>query len=112
MSLKEFFDSFEDSCEPGGTAHFRWSAKGCGFGEMYFYLDKSDGYVHCDNELMGREFLKEMLCKMVDNCVLNLPGSFDTTGGLPPNYTPKPVVEEDEGEEFVELKDDTDSPPG
>ena len=108
------FDKFEDSCSPdiGRTAHFRWSAKGFGFGELYFYVDKKDGYVHCDNELMGREFIKDMLCHMVDNCVLTCPGSYDKTGGLPPNYVPRPVLEENDEENWMEITDDSDSSQG
>lgn len=87
MSLENFFNSFTDSCEPNGHAEFNWSAKGRGFGSMYFYMDK-DGYVHCENEIMSREFIKEMLCKMVDNCVLDCPGQHDGDG-LPEGYSPK-----------------------
>jgi len=110
MSLKNFFDSFDDTCTPHHRAGFNWSAKGRGFGQMYFHFDKEDGYVHCDNELMNREFLKEMLCKMIDNCVLDCPSSRDTTDGKPPNYTPKPYVEPID--EFTESLDDTNSPQG
>lgn len=93
MSLQAFFDSFEDGCGPRGTASFQWAAKGIGFGGMYFYFDPKDGYVHCDNEAMGREFIKRMLGQMVDNCVLDCPGDFEETGGKPPGYTPRPVDE-------------------
>ena len=93
MSLKEFFDSFDDCCTPTGMASFEWSAKGCGFGGMYFYFDEKDSYVHCENEIMGREFLKRMLCNMVDNCVLDCPGQWDeATEGKPPGYDPKPYI--------------------
>ena len=93
MSLTDFFEKFEDSCEPNETATFSWSAKGHGFGQVYFYVDKKDGYVHCNNEIMSREFIKEMLCIMVDNCVLDCPGRVDEENGthLPPGYTPKPM---------------------
>jgi len=97
MSLKNFFESFNDSCEPLRTTTFSWSKKGCGFGQMYFYLDKEDGYVHCGNEIMSRQFLKDMLCKMVDNCVLDEPNDrYEDTGpdGKPPGYCPTPVLEE------------------
>jgi hypothetical protein len=96
MSLREFFDRFDESCEPVGTASFQWTAKGVGFGGMYFYFDKKDSYVHCENEIMSRKFLKEMLCHMVDNCVLDCPNEqhADTgINGLPPNYNPVPYVE-------------------
>lgn len=98
MSLKAFFDSFDDSCEPHRNASFSWSAKGCGFGQMTFYIDEADGYVHCANEIMSRAFLKDMLCKMVDNCVLDDPNErHPDTGpdGKPPGYNPKPIVKND-----------------
>jgi hypothetical protein len=96
MSLQTFFDSFGNECTPVGTADFQWSATGVGFGGMYFYFDEKDGYVHCSNEIMGREFIKKMLCQMVDNCVLDCPGQWDVEAeGKPPGYTPKPVVKTD-----------------
>jgi len=96
MSLKEFFNQFGDSCEPDGHGGYNWSAKGRGFGNFYFYKNDKDGYVWCGNEIMSREFIKDMLCKMVDNCVLDCPGYGDgdeRDSGLPPNYNPQPVVE-------------------
>jgi hypothetical protein len=95
MSLRKFFDSFDDTCEPVGLADFQWTAKGIGFGGMYFYFNKEDSYVHCENELMSREFMKQAFCKMVDNCVLDCPGQWDdATEGKPPGYDPKPFIEE------------------
>ena len=70
MSLPEWFDTFEDGCYPTDAIQFNWHAKGIGFGSMYFYQGE-DGKVHCDNEMMGKAFLKNMLCKMVDDCVLD-----------------------------------------
>ena len=46
----------------------QWSEKGMGFGEFAFY--NKGGKVYCDNECCDREFIKKMLCKMVDDCVL------------------------------------------
>jgi len=65
---QKMFDSMEDSCEMLGSVSMNWSAKGAGFGQFYFY--NKDGKMHCDNEMMGREFIKKMLCQMVDDCVL------------------------------------------
>jgi hypothetical protein len=48
---------------------FDWSAKGIGFGQFYFYQDKY-GVIHCDNECMSKEFIKRILCSMVDQCEL------------------------------------------
>ncbi len=71
MSIQEFFDSMEDSCYPDHKAcYFKWTAKGTGFGEFGFY-EGDDGKLHCSNEMMSKKFIKEMLCKMVDDCVLD-----------------------------------------
>ena len=48
-----------------------WSAANCGFGQFYFYHDKRDGKIHCSNECKDKEFIKAVLCNMVDNCVLD-----------------------------------------
>lgn len=77
MSIKDFFDKFEDSCKPDKMVDFYWTASGCGFGGFYFYTD-DDGIVHCGNELMSKEFIKRMLCKMVDDCILDDPSSNDS----------------------------------
>ena len=47
---------------------FQWSKAGRGFGEFAFY--HKDKKIYCYNELMSKEFIKEMLCKMVDDCIL------------------------------------------
>lgn len=69
MSIKEFFDSMKDNCEPEGTTTFNWSAKGIGFGQFYFYV--KDGELRCENECMNKGFIKKMLCQMVDESTLN-----------------------------------------
>lgn len=95
MSLQDFFDKFEDDCHPIEPVTFSWASKGSGFGQMYFYVNKDDGYVHCENETMGRGFLKRMLCQMVDNCVLDCPGSWDEESeGKPPGYNPEPIKDD------------------
>lgn len=82
--LKKFFDAFDDSCAPvvyddegeqvpGATTLFAWSAKGIGFGEFRIYFD-DHGQLRCSNEGnegMGKEFIKRMLCKMVDDAELD-----------------------------------------
>ena len=47
---------------------FQWSLKGKGFGEFSFY--SKNGKIYCDNECEDKEFIKMMLCKMVDDCIL------------------------------------------
>ena len=95
MSIHDFLDKMPDSCDPHSPrVGFDWSSKGIGFGQMYFYVDRTDGYVHCDNEIMSREFLKRMLCLMVDNAVMNDPHRSEETKGLPPNYNPQPITDD------------------
>ena len=62
-------------CEPLGNNGFNWGAEGIGFGQLYFYT--KDDVVYCDNELMSKEFIKKVLCNMVDECVLTCPSSKD-----------------------------------
>ncbi len=45
---------------------FSWGKPGTGFGQLLFYI--KDGELLCDNECMSKEFIKERLCKMVDDC--------------------------------------------
>jgi hypothetical protein len=47
----------------------RWTMKGCGFGELTFY--SIDGVLHCQNEMMPRNFIKRVLCFLVDKAILD-----------------------------------------
>lgn len=71
MGIKETLDKIEDSCEPFRRITFNWTAKGKGFGQLVFYVDETDGKVHCENEMMNRETVRRILCSMADNCILN-----------------------------------------
>jgi len=89
--IQGMFDSMEDSCspmgipkdrndEPLGTALLGWSAKGIGFGSFYFYEKKDDDgniKLYCENECMSKEFIKRMLCIMVDDAIMNDPSTKD-----------------------------------
>lgn len=46
----------------------QWSVKDYGFGNFTFYNKR--GKVYCNNECCNKEFIKKVLCKMVDNCIL------------------------------------------
>lgn len=70
MSLEKLFDGCDTYCFPSGGS-FNWSEKGTGFGSFYFY--EKDGKLMCGNEMMSKEFIKEMLCLMVDECELDTP---------------------------------------
>jgi len=41
-----------------------WGREECGWGEFTFF--PKEGEIHCDNECMSKEFLKETLCELVD----------------------------------------------
>ena len=68
-NLRKAFEKIEDSCDMIGGCQMDWTAKGCGFGQFYFYHD-DDGQLCCSSETMGKEFIKLMLCQMVDDCKL------------------------------------------
>ncbi len=81
MSIQKFFDSMENKCEPvkfepetgnlaNSTAFFSWSQHGRGFGNIYFYFN-DEGELHCDNECMSKERIKEILGYMVDQAVFD-----------------------------------------
>jgi len=67
----------EDDCAPSGHTYFNWSAKGCGFGQLGFYTKEDDDKVYCMNEMMSKEFVKKMLCHMVDNAIMDDPNPKD-----------------------------------
>lgn len=69
-TIQEMFDSMENTCVPCNGVQFDWSATGVGFGQFYFY-EGDGGKLHCSNETMGKDFIKKMLCQMVDDCVLD-----------------------------------------
>lgn len=78
MSLQNYFNSFDNSCEPQDCVTFRWSQKGRGCGDISFYM--KDGKVYCGNEIMNREFIKQQLCDMVDIAVMDCPNRYDGDG--------------------------------
>lgn len=49
---------------PHGAMKIQWSSDSLGFGEISIY--KQDGRVEIDNEAMSHEFVKHLLCKVVD----------------------------------------------
>ena len=71
-----------DCCKPNGdSVSFRWSAKKIGFGEFRFYVD-GDKALHCENESMSKDFIKKLLCCMVDNAVMDEPNPKDEEDGV------------------------------
>lgn len=77
--MKEKFEQLDDQCYPKQPLYIGWVANKIGFGELYFYTKETDDGVtiYCDNELMNKEFIKRMLCKMVDDAVLTCPSQKD-----------------------------------
>jgi hypothetical protein len=53
----------------GGGFRVEWDTVSAGFGSTAFYL--KDGKLRCDNEGMGREFLKSVLVDLVDRAILD-----------------------------------------
>jgi hypothetical protein len=76
--IRKWFAKMEDHCVLIGGFTVAWEAKDIGFGQFYFYKDEVDGKVHCGNEIMSRDFIKKMLCKMVDECILDEPRNKET----------------------------------
>jgi hypothetical protein len=56
--------------EDGGYAFdLAWQTESAGFGHICFW--SKDSLLHCDNEAMGRDFLKKVVCKLVDDATLS-----------------------------------------
>ncbi len=70
MTIKAFLDSCDNSVDLHKGFGLDWSVTGIGFGQLYFTVD-DQGVIHCDSETMGKEFIKMVLCRMVDQCVLS-----------------------------------------
>jgi hypothetical protein len=66
MSLKESFKQLEDVCHPQTNVGFSWSAKDIGFGEFVFIWNDKKNRLDIHTETMSKEFIKRMLCQMVD----------------------------------------------
>lgn len=61
----------DDHIEPRSeVVAFKWSKAQVGFGEFIFFNDPDTGKLTCGSERMGKEFVKEMLCLMVDKSEL------------------------------------------
>jgi len=66
------FEQVPNFVEPMESITVSWGVQKIGWGQFVFYIGE-DKQVHCDNEMMGKEFIKARLCEMVDNCVLDDP---------------------------------------
>ena len=75
-AVERILDGTPAYVEPTEPFQINWGKPGVGFGQLYFYFqEKQDDSglmeIRCANELMGKEFIKEMLCNMVDGCELD-----------------------------------------
>lgn len=50
-----------------GLIDIGWSTKSAGFGHLSF--DNKDGKIHCSSETMGRNFVRNVLNKLVETAV-------------------------------------------
>jgi hypothetical protein len=71
MSLQDFLDKCPELVELHGPVSLSWSVPGVGFGQFSFKT-KEDGTLVIDNELMSRDFIKHVLCMMVDQAELTI----------------------------------------
>lgn len=53
--------------EDGFAFDLAWTTKSAGFGHTTFYNKK--GKLYCDNETMSKDFVKAVMCKLVDEAV-------------------------------------------
>ena len=70
MSIRDFLDRCEDSIDLVGGFTINWSEKGRGFGQYCFY-QTDDGEIHISNECDGKETIKRILNRMVDEAILD-----------------------------------------
>lgn len=72
----ESFKRLEREVLPASQFTIIWQEPNVGFGQLQFYMG-DDGTLRCSNELMSKQFIKQMLCHMVDTCVLDHPRKLD-----------------------------------
>jgi hypothetical protein len=77
IETKKFLKKFEEDygCIPQprrfSTIDICWSERGRGFGEYSFWQDGKE--IHCANEGDSKETIKRILCRMVDEAILDDP---------------------------------------
>lgn len=70
MSIQDFLDRCENSIDLAGEFTIVWSEKGRGFGQYHFYMD-AEGKIHIGNECDGKNTIKRILNRMVDEAILD-----------------------------------------
>jgi hypothetical protein len=60
---------------PVDYCSFEWGVCDVGFGQVGFYMDGDK--LMCNNELLSKQFIKELLCAMVDAAEMEIPNEKD-----------------------------------
>lgn len=69
--IEESFKAFDvTQLTVSGSLNIHWSIKGIGFGSTG--IESDDENIMIYNECMSKQFLKKLLCKLVDDAVLDL----------------------------------------
>ena len=68
-SLKEFMENCPNHVFVESPIVINWSLKGFGFGQVAFY--EVNGELHCMNECMTKDRVKQILNMMVDQAILD-----------------------------------------
>lgn len=66
--MRKLFEKLETGISLHQPFTINWTLQDCGFGQFHFY--EKHGVICCDNEFMKKETIKQILCAMVDQCVL------------------------------------------
>ena len=64
----ELAECWAPSTNNSGGFRVYWETVSAGFGETTFFL--KGGKLHCDNEAMGRDFIKKVMAALVDQVEL------------------------------------------
>lgn len=59
------FKDIKNSVDIANGFTIYWTRQNIGFGQISFY--EVDGKLKCDSEGMGQEFVKQILCDLVDH---------------------------------------------
>ena len=60
-------NAMNDVCQPHNSiTGFSWVANGTGFGQFVFKWNGKKERLELDSEMMSKDFVKQMLCQMVD----------------------------------------------
>lgn len=71
MSVEDFLDKCPNDVSFEKPFVIEWSETSRGFGQYQFYINPVDNKIHIDNEFDSKETIKRILCKMVDDAILD-----------------------------------------